>query len=380
MSFAGHIEDFPVIDIMQYIHAARRSGVLRFENGKEIGRVYFNNGHIIRASTPQTTNIGDMLVLHGNLSEKDLETAVRVQKTIKQNKPLGMILEETGIITHQTLRDAVIRQIQEALYEMVTWEEGAFSFEIEDHGFLNDISFSPDDVISPEEIDTQRLIIEAVKTFDETRNAGEETETSIIDSAESVTALDVEIRAENRQEHTPVDDDFKKCFSLMKKIIIEGKKADQSQSISVYFLKILAEYLERAVLFLIRRNELLGLAGIGKTSEQRSLSSEIRNMRIPLDPDSLLLQCIETRSMFQGPPPDQSWLRNLYNRIGPPGETRAMILPVAGIDRVVCLVYGDNGSSEKPLSNLELLEVAAGQVGLIFENILLRKKVERDAR
>ena len=381
MSFAGQIEDFPVIDLMQYMHAARRSGVLHFKNGKEIGRVCFHEGHIIRASAPKTTNIGDMLLLHGNLSEKNLKTAVHIQKTTKTNKPLGTILEEMGIITHKTLRDALIRQIGQALYEMISWEEGTFRFELEHYSFLDDISFSPDDVISPEEIDTQYLILEAVMTFDETRNLQEKIKPDIENQDEQIPTSISEETPESQQRHTPeAGDDFDICFSLLKEMILEGREIDHSQSISVYFLKILAEYMERAILFLIRRNELLGLGGIGKTSKKSSLNSEITNMRIPLDADSLLLRCIETRSMFQGPPPDQQWLRTLYERIGSPSETKVTILPVAGIDRVVCLVYGDNGSTEKPLQGLELLEVAAGQAGLIIENILLRKSVERNAR
>lgn len=372
-----------MIDIMQYIHASQKSGILHFQKWEKVGQVYFQDGHIIRATRPGMTNIGDLLLERGQVTQENLKEAVRIQKNLTQIKPLGKIMEEMGVITHRMLRDAMIRQIGEVIYELITWEEGSFRFELEDHKFLDDISISPDDVIPPEEVNTQSLLLEAVRIFDEIKNRGGEAREVFENFNAQAPILSSEAAFENEKPGATLSigsfDDSAQSFSLLKKMLLAGRKNGQVQSISVYFLEILSEHLERAVLFLVRRSELLGLGGVGKTTDNRSLNTEIKNLRIPLEPDSLLLHCIEDRSLFHGVPPSQNWLKTLYQTIGPPETSEALLLPIAGVDRVSCLVYGDNGSLTKPPCHLELLEIAAGQAGLIFENTFLRKYLQRKA-
>ena len=54
-----------------------------------------------------------------------------------------------------------------------------------------------------------------------------------------------------------------------------------------------------------------------------------------------------------------------------------VVFPVAGSERVIAAVYADNGISPRPLRDVELLEVAAEQVGIAFENELLRRQLAR---
>ncbi|UCD84335.1 MAG: DUF4388 domain-containing protein [Deltaproteobacteria bacterium] len=370
-----------MIDIMQYIHASQKSGILHFQNWKEVGQVYFQDGHIVRATRPKMINIGDLLLERGQITREDLKEAVRIQKNMPQAKPLGRIMEEKGIITHKTLRDTMIQQIGGVIYELISWEEGSFHFELEDHMFLDDISVSPDDVVPPEEIDTQSLLLEAVRIFDEMKNQGKDAREVLETFNALAPELDAETTFGEEKEGITLPtagfDDPAQSFSLLKKMLLAGRKNGQAQSISVHFLKILSEHMERAILFLARRSELLGLGGVGQTTDHRSLNNKVKNMRIPLETDSLLLNCIESRSLFSGIPPSQNWLKDIYRVIGPPEMPEVLLLPIAGVERVSCLVYGDNGSLAKPPCHLEFLEIAAGQAGLIFENTFLRKHLQR---
>ena len=50
------------------------------------------------------------------------------------------------------------------------------------------------------------------------------------------------------------------------------------------------------------------------------------------------------------------------------------IFPVMGGQRVIALVYADNGPSNRAIEELDILELAAAQAGLAFENELLRRQ------
>jgi hypothetical protein len=106
------------------------------------------------------------------------------------------------------------------------------------------------------------------------------------------------------------------------------------------------------------------------------LNALIKNLRIPLEDGTQLARCLESRTSFLGVLQPENWLRALYQRIGAPLDPGLMLLPMAGVQRVACLVYGDGKFSDNGFCSLELLEIAAGQAGLIFENLALRKQLE----
>jgi len=81
------------------------------------------------------------------------------------------------------------------------------------------------------------------------------------------------------------------------------------------------------------------------------------------------------------------WLRELDPEELPPGFAEALgpppaheqvvVFPIAGSERVIAIVYADNGDSARALRDVDLLEVAAAQVGIAFENELLRRQLGR---
>ena len=61
--------------------------------------------------------------------------------------------------------------------------------------------------------------------------------------------------------------------------------------------------------------------------------------------------------------------------VGKPRTGQCAVFPVMGGQRVIALVYADNGNSNRAIEELEMLELAASQAGLAFENELLRRQV-----
>jgi hypothetical protein len=242
---------------------------------------------------------------------------------------------------------------------------------------------APDDIIPPEETDTQFLLLEAVRIFDEAKNRGEDIHHMLPKNNPGfLQAQDLEIDTSDFDlETVPMPhEDLKMYLSLIKKIAWEGTNEDSNQSISLYFLKMLSECCQRAILFLVRRNELLGLGGFGKSNGPGSLNNGIngiKNLRIPLENNSIPAKCIEQRSSFIGVPPAEAWLKLLHQKIGVSGASQVMVLPMAGVQRVICLVYGEGIDKSRHPCSIDLLEIAAGQAGLVFENISLRKQMQR---
>ena len=54
-----------------------------------------------------------------------------------------------------------------------------------------------------------------------------------------------------------------------------------------------------------------------------------------------------------------------------------MLFPVLGSRNVNSVVYTDNGQLSREIEEIEILELAAAQVGVAFENEALRRRMER---
>ena len=90
-----------------------------------------------------------------------------------------------------------------------------------------------------------------------------------------------------------------------------------------------------------------------------------------------------TRCVTDGQPRSMSFENanlpaNFANLIGRPHNGQIVIFPVLGAERVISVVYTDNGSHSRAIEDIELLELATAQVGVAFENELLRRQIERD--
>jgi len=48
---------------------------------------------------------------------------------------------------------------------------------------------------------------------------------------------------------------------------------------------------------------------------------------------------------------------------------------VLGGERAIAIIYADNGEKNRALEEMDILELAASQAGLAFENELLRRQV-----
>jgi hypothetical protein len=45
---------------------------------------------------------------------------------------------------------------------------------------------------------------------------------------------------------------------------------------------------------------------------------------------------------------------------------------------VISVIYADNGDREEPVEDIDILELATAQVGMAFENELLRRQISQN--
>jgi len=130
VAIEGPLKELGLHDVFQLLDLSRKTGVLRVTSPlrRNQGTVYFDGGAIVGAEVRSNPHpLGEMLVRTGRLTETELAMARDLQSRGDRRR-LGEILVATGALTHRELERQVRLQIEEVVFEVVSWQEGYFSF------------------------------------------------------------------------------------------------------------------------------------------------------------------------------------------------------------------------------------------------------------
>jgi len=162
MPIEGPLRELGIHDVFQLLDLSRKTGVLRVtsELRHNAGTVSFEGGTIIFAEIRSNPHpLGALLLRTGKITDADLERGRDMQERQGDKRRLGEILVSLGAITPRELERQVRFQIEEVVFEMMSWREGYFSF-----------TEGPLDGVATEaivRIPTEALLMEGARRIDE---------------------------------------------------------------------------------------------------------------------------------------------------------------------------------------------------------------------
>ncbi|MFL5363087.1 MAG: DUF4388 domain-containing protein [Myxococcales bacterium] len=502
MSFSGNLEDVSVADALQFIHLGARTGTLTLVSGDRKGGIGFHQGRIVNAWGPATKRLGDLLVENGTIDRPTLANALRRQQDEQPRRSLGQILVAEGGVTEDQMFRAVEQQIGKTVYDLVTWNSGTFHFVRDDVRPVDEISLDPADIVGRLNLDTQMVLLDALRLFDErNRDAGidepvdeitfrlavsERVKTpapmpvfatpagvaplkprlqvisadrgladrlgnalapgeatvlrltlreagtpppgepapivlidlrggaialeslqqlrktrprasilAVVDAgvplartyeAGAMAAVPPEISAivagfrsvvENRRDLMGGGraERINANFAKLRRIVGDVRAGLISSSISLTLMNIISESVDRAVLFLVRRDSLAALGAFGNSNSGRPLAQLTRGMVLELEGQGALSHTVRDGLVHALKFDDAKLPVKFVEAIGTPRSGQCAVFPVLGGERAIAIIYADNGEKNRALEEMDILELAASQAGLAFENELLRRQV-----
>ena len=131
MAIEGPLRELGIHDVFQLLDLSRKTGLLRVtsELRHNAGTIYFEDGKIIFAEIRSNPHpLGALLLRTGKISEADLERARDMQERQGDRRRLGEILVSLGALSPRELERQVRFQIEEVVFEVMSWREGYFSF------------------------------------------------------------------------------------------------------------------------------------------------------------------------------------------------------------------------------------------------------------
>ena len=500
MSLTGNLEDVSVADTLQFIHLGGRTGTLTLQSGEATAEIAFHKGRIVNATGPASKRLGELLLDAGAIDPATLQAALKVQEAEQPRRSLGQILVAMKAVTPETMYGAVEQQIEHTVYDLVTWSHGTFQFALDDLKPIDDIAVVPGDVIRHLNLDTQMVLLDALRVFDErnrdaerakpktspvptpalgvapikpptqkitpvtppverrvrlqvvsadrqiaeklaqalpeatvvpvnlrdagTAPPGEGAPVVLLDlragsvaveaveglrrtrprssilavvdagvpltrvyQAGAVAAVPGEVQAliasfrslvQNRSDWITGGERTERIhenFARLRRIVGDLRSGLISTTISLSLMNIISEEVERAVLFLVRRDGLVALGAFGNDPAGRPLAQRTRGLKLALASRNALTDSLSDGQVRAMQFEEAHYPDGFAAVVGKPRTGQCAVFPVMGGQRVIALVYADNGNSNRAIEELEMLELAASQAGLAFENELLRRQV-----
>ena len=125
----GTLGTFTLPDIFQLLANTKKTGCLVLSDDERGGRVWFKDGEVFFAlASGGRLALGRRLIGAGILTTDQLKAALEAQRDSRGLR-LGSILVEQGAVDAATLEVFVREQIQDAVFDLLGWSDGAFRFE-----------------------------------------------------------------------------------------------------------------------------------------------------------------------------------------------------------------------------------------------------------
>ena len=560
MAISGSLKDVSVADVMQFIHLGRRTGTLLLMRGSHRAIIGFHGGRLVSAQAPRTPKLGDLLISSGLLDRANLDQAVLTQSIERERRSLGQVLVGSGAIDAEGLRQVIAQQIEQAVSEVMLWDAGTFEFAIDDLRPIDDIALYPSDVLPDADLNTQMVLLEAARIFDE-RNRGRSESPreatgafavlppkpskpptqpmpavmpampdypdgdsthpalepvlamaaaaagagghpagvllleprpdaahrrwempkhaaerlhlqivspdavfaeklgealhhevagieglrieqagaaapgepppivvvdlrqggvsleqaavlrrarprasiiALVDPATSVarvyaagvlTALppDVEAVAACVENLIESRDDLirggssrmtaasaQSGVARLRRVFGDLRSGLISATVALNLMHIISESVERAVLFLVKRDQLLALGAFGADTRGRPLAELTRGIKLSTQAESVFSRSLTLGEVQSVSFEDAGLTEPFRSLVGRSRTGQVVVFPVLGAQRVISVIYTDNGERDQPIEDIDILELATAQVGMAFENELLRRQISQN--
>jgi hypothetical protein len=174
MSFTGDLEHLPIVDVIQLMNTSRKSGILSVKGRRGESQLVFKDGYIVSAShLNNSIRIGQILVDMGVISDQQLETGLKKQQADGgARKPLVITLIELGLVKEEEAYKGLQKLIETTLVEILTWKTGKFTLEALAHSVSCQFRYYPEKMNNEINLNTQSILMDALRVFDEKMRDG----------------------------------------------------------------------------------------------------------------------------------------------------------------------------------------------------------------
>jgi hypothetical protein len=169
-------------------------------------------------------------------------------------------------------------------------------------------------------------------------------------------------------------------FSRLRHSLVDLQSLSKAPEVALSMLQFIGEIFDRSLTLIIDKDQLLAERSIGLLADKAQGVAAAQKFRFPISEDSIFQHVIKSGEIFYGPIKDKALEEHLFAEIGAPLESSIFIAPLMSNGRAITLTYADFGNEAAKHVPLEFIEFFASQAGIVMENILFRRRIEKAAK
>lgn len=175
MSFTGDLEHLPIVDVIQLLHATRKSGTLGVQGRRGECELVFHDGFIVSANHSQNmVRIGQILVEMNAIASDLLEQILQEQAAAgKDRRPLVAMLIEGGHVSRDEAFRGLETLIELSIVDILTWTTGTFSLDVDKIVISDEYRYFPEKLQQQINVNTQNALMDALRIYDEKKRDGQ---------------------------------------------------------------------------------------------------------------------------------------------------------------------------------------------------------------
>jgi CheY-like chemotaxis protein len=201
-------------------------------------------------------------------------------------------------------------------------------------------------------------------------------------AAEDLVNLGDELRLELGEDAAPPghDDGSELGRSHLKGMLEELNNQHLGGGIMLLVLRYAAEFLNRGVVLLVKKDAIQGLGQFGLEDHDGGADFRVGKLSIPRGEPSFFASVIESRFTLKGRADDSDWSGFFLDQLGTERPPEVFVGPIVSEGKVVALLYGDNLPEIRPIGDTDSLEIFLGQAGIAMEKALLQRRLQDRGR
>jgi DNA-binding NarL/FixJ family response regulator len=164
---------------------------------------------------------------------------------------------------------------------------------------------------------------------------------------------------------------------LLRGMLQELNNPSLGGGIILLILRFASELMNRAVILLVKEEEIVGLGQFGIELNGDSADVRVRNVKLPREEDHIFKEALQSFSPYRRAAKKSEWNDYFFKQLGGQRPGEVFVGPLVSEGRVVAVLYGDNLPDEKPIGDTEALEIFLSQAGLAMEKALLERRMSK---
>lgn len=166
-----------------------------------------------------------------------------------------------------------------------------------------------------------------------------------------------------------------KGLRILKEMLVELNRPLSVSEITLLILRFSSEIMNRAVVFAVKRDNIVGQGQFGIEIKGESADKRVRKMAVPLNEPSILKEAIDKKMPVVKRLDPIPWNEYIVRELGGYMPVESFVVPVVVQGKTALILYGDNAPIGGKIDDTSTLEIFLAQASMALERILLEKRL-----